>query len=97
MPAGHVQDIQDRSRTSRSIFRTSRRSSRTSFKKVLVGLKMVLRTLLNWDNYKDFLMLELQSAQEGVKLQPIRTIFRPIKALILGNNLGTTYAKNIGV
>ena len=48
------------------------------------------------DNSKDFLMLDLQSAQDGVNLQPIGTILRPIKALILGNNLGTKYAKNIG-
>ncbi len=50
-----------------------------------------------WDNYEDFLMLDLQSAQDAVNLQPIGTILRPIKALILGNKLGTKYAKNIGV
>ena len=43
------------------------------------------------------IMLELQSAQDGVNLQPIGTILRPIKALILGNILGTKYAKNIWV
>ncbi len=40
--------------------------------------------------------MELQAAQDGVNLQPIGTIVRPIKALILGNNLGTKHAKNIG-
>ena len=49
-----------------------------------------------WDNYKEFPMLELQTAKDGVNLQPIGTILRPIKTLILGNNLGTKYAKNIG-
>ena len=62
-------------------------------------LRTLIRSLLRlliWDNYKDFPMLELQSAQDGVNLQPIGTILRPIKALILGNTLGTKYAKNIG-
>ena len=39
----NLRTSQDRSGTSRSIFSRSRRSSRTSFKKVLVGCKVVLR------------------------------------------------------
>ena len=40
-PQNHPQDLQDGSRTSRSIFETSRSTSRTTFKMALVSFKGV--------------------------------------------------------